>query len=93
MQVARLAGFPVPRVIRYGDHPDTPHAPVSILMTRVPGEELGQVYETLSDEDKNSILEELKGYISRDHASLVKSMVEVFRLSMPKVYREPPRSR
>ncbi|OQE08608.1 hypothetical protein PENVUL_c009G00351 [Penicillium vulpinum] len=32
-------------------------------MTRVPGEELGRVYETLNDEDKNSILEELKSYL------------------------------
>jgi len=64
MQVARAAGFPVPRVICYGEHPDTPHAPVSILMTRVPGAELGQVYETLSSEDKDSVLKELQGYLS-----------------------------
>ncbi|KGO70808.1 Aminoglycoside phosphotransferase [Penicillium expansum] len=63
MQVARSAGLPFPRVICYGDHPDTPHAPVSILMTRIPGEELGRVYETLSSEDKSSILEELKDYL------------------------------
>lgn len=63
MQVARTAGFPVPRVICYGEHPDTPHAPVSILMTRVPGKELGQVYETLSSEDQRSVVRELKGYL------------------------------
>lgn len=63
MQVVRAAGFPVPRVIFYGDHPDTPHAPVSISMTRVPGKELGQVYEKLSSEDKRSISRELKGYL------------------------------
>jgi hypothetical protein len=63
MQVARRAGLPVPRVICYGEHPDTPHAPISILMTRMPGEELGRVYEALSDEDRNSVLEELKGYL------------------------------
>ncbi|OJJ51439.1 hypothetical protein ASPZODRAFT_57156 [Penicilliopsis zonata CBS 506.65] len=63
MQVARRAGFPVPRVICYGEHPDTPHAPVSILMTRVPGQELGQVYETLSNEDQKSVLQELKVYL------------------------------
>ena len=63
MQVARAAGLPVPRVICYGDHPDTPHAPVSILMTRMPGEELGQIYELLSSKDKDSILQELKGYL------------------------------
>ncbi|KAJ5462368.1 kinase-like protein [Penicillium desertorum] len=63
MQVARAAGFPVPRVICYGDHPDTPHAPVSILMTRMPGEQLGQAYETLSREDKDSVLQKPKGYL------------------------------
>lgn len=63
MQVARAAGFPVPRAICYRDHPDTPHAPVSILMARLPGNELGQVYETLSSEDKKSVLKELKTYL------------------------------
>ncbi|CRG88237.1 hypothetical protein PISL3812_05264 [Talaromyces islandicus] len=63
MQVARCAGLPVPKVICYGEHPDTPHAPVSILMTRLPGRELGQSYETLSDNDRESILKELKGYL------------------------------
>jgi hypothetical protein len=32
-------------------------------MTRLPGRELGQSYETLSDEDRDSILKELKGYL------------------------------
>lgn len=63
MQVARRAGLPVPRVICYGEHPDTPHAPISILMTRLPGRELGQAYVTLSDRDRESILNELKGYL------------------------------
>ncbi|KAJ5787140.1 hypothetical protein N7457_002130 [Penicillium paradoxum] len=62
MEVAREAGLPVPRVICYGEHPDTPHAPVSILITRIPGEELGQVDETLS-EDKFSVLQELNDYL------------------------------
>ncbi|GAB1210778.1 hypothetical protein APSETT445_009576 [Aspergillus pseudonomiae] len=63
MQIARRAGLPVPRVLCYGEHLDTPHVPVSILVTRVPGEELGQVYETLNNEDKESISRELKGYL------------------------------
>jgi hypothetical protein len=29
----------------------------------MPGEELGQTYETLSREDKDSVLQELKGYL------------------------------
>ncbi|KAJ5354169.1 Aminoglycoside phosphotransferase [Penicillium brevicompactum] len=67
MQVARNAGLPVPRVICYGAHPDTLHAPVSILVTRVPGEALGRVYEVFSDDDRNSSL-------SGDHAGVAESM-------------------
>ncbi|EFY84946.1 Phosphotransferase family protein [Metarhizium acridum CQMa 102] len=63
MQVARAAGFPAPKVICYGEHPDAPHAPVSNLMTRLPGKELGQVYEKLSSEDQKSVQRELKGYL------------------------------
>ncbi|GKZ35261.1 hypothetical protein AbraIFM66950_005855 [Aspergillus brasiliensis] len=63
MQVVRKAGLPVPKVICYGDHPDTPRAPVSILMTRVSGTELGQVYKTLSDEEKDSITSQLDLYL------------------------------
>ncbi|KAH8692306.1 hypothetical protein BGW36DRAFT_400345 [Talaromyces proteolyticus] len=59
MQVAIKTGLPVPRVICYGEHPDTPHAPVSILMTRVPGRGLGQAYESLTDEDRNLVLQEI----------------------------------
>ncbi|KAF2785466.1 kinase-like protein [Melanomma pulvis-pyrius CBS 109.77] len=59
MMIARSAGFPVPLVISYGDHPDTPHAPVSILMTRLPGKDLGQVHEHLSDEERQTICEEM----------------------------------
>ncbi|KAJ6114899.1 hypothetical protein N7486_000677 [Penicillium sp. IBT 16267x] len=62
-QVARAAGFPVPKVVCYGEHPDTPHVPISILMTRLPGKELGQVYEALSSEEKKSVLTELKNYL------------------------------
>ncbi|KAH4007751.1 hypothetical protein HBI13_149880 [Parastagonospora nodorum] len=39
--IARSAGLPVPKIISYGEHPDTPHAPASILMTRIPGRGLG----------------------------------------------------
>lgn len=52
MKVARQAGLPVPKVIRFGDIPVTPHAPVSILMTRVPGKQLGEAYKALNDEEK-----------------------------------------
>lgn len=51
-------------MICYSEYTNIPYALVSILMTRVLGEELGQVFESLSDEDKNSILKELKGYLN-----------------------------
>ncbi|KAI1990667.1 hypothetical protein LOZ53_003127 [Ophidiomyces ophidiicola] len=63
MQVARNAGLPVPKVICYGEHPDCPHAPYSILMTRVPGKELGQVYDSLSDDDRTLIFTQLKSFL------------------------------
>src|SRR5437762_7175525 len=47
-----------------GSTPTLPHAPISILMTRLPGRELGKVYETLSDEDKKTAFSELKTYLS-----------------------------
>ncbi|RDL39333.1 Uncharacterized protein BP5553_03673 [Venustampulla echinocandica] len=63
-KVCRAAGLPTPRIISYGDHPNTPHAPVSILMTRLSGRELGQVYESLSQKAKATALIELKLYLS-----------------------------
>jgi hypothetical protein len=62
MSVARRAGLPVPRVLCYADHPDSPHAPVSILMTRVAGDELGRVYEALTEKERESIAREMTGY-------------------------------
>jgi len=63
MQVARAAGFPVPRVICYGEHPESPHALISIIMTRMPGFELGQVYKSLEPEEKDTIMSEIKLYM------------------------------
>ncbi|RAH39608.1 kinase-like protein [Aspergillus brunneoviolaceus CBS 621.78] len=62
---ARKAGLPVPKVICYGEHADSPHAPVSILMTRVSGKELGQVYNTLSDEEKEAVFRQLDHYLTK----------------------------
>ncbi|KAF2688244.1 hypothetical protein K458DRAFT_475979 [Lentithecium fluviatile CBS 122367] len=39
--LVRSAGFPVPKIISYGEHPDTSHAPDSILTARIPGRDLG----------------------------------------------------
>jgi len=63
-EVCRAAGLPTPKIISYGEHPNTPHAPVSILMTRLPGRELGQVYESLSPNAKTTALTEFKLYLS-----------------------------
>lgn len=46
MRAVRAAGIPAPKVITYGSHPDTPYAPVSILMARLPGMELAEIFET-----------------------------------------------
>jgi hypothetical protein len=63
-EVCRAAGLPTPKIISYGDHPNTPHALVSILMIRLPGRELGQVYESLSPKAKTTALTEFKLYLS-----------------------------
>jgi hypothetical protein len=59
--IARSSGFPAPKIISYGEHPSKPHAPMSILMTRVPGTELGNpgLYEGLTDDERESIFAEL----------------------------------
>ncbi|KAL2222869.1 hypothetical protein M432DRAFT_672471 [Thermoascus aurantiacus ATCC 26904] len=44
------------------------HAPVSILVTRVPGRELGTVYQSLGEDDKEAIVRELKTYLGHDEA-------------------------
>lgn len=40
MQLARDGGLPVPMVISYGEHPAEPNQPMSIFMTRMPGNDL-----------------------------------------------------
>ncbi|KAL3454244.1 kinase-like protein [Aspergillus insuetus] len=64
MQVARKEGLPVPWVLCYGDHRGSLHAPVSILMTCVAGDELGRVYETLGREERGPIAQERTGICS-----------------------------
>ena len=64
MKAARDAGIPVPRVICYGEHDDTPHAPVSILMTRMPGSTLyEELWEWFGPDEKARVLQELKIYL------------------------------
>ncbi|KAI9824039.1 MAG: hypothetical protein M1832_002107 [Thelocarpon impressellum] len=60
MQVCRAAGLPVPRVISYGMHPSMPHAPVSILMTRLPGRELGLAWDGLDYAARRKAAAELR---------------------------------
>jgi hypothetical protein len=46
-------GIPVPRIISYGAHPRHPHAPLSILMTRLPGTELfGSLWDWFTPEER-----------------------------------------
>lgn len=58
MAVIRAAGIPAPRVISVGEQPETPWAPVSILMTRLPGEQFDEVYDDLEPTQRNNILAE-----------------------------------
>ncbi|RYP20196.1 hypothetical protein DL765_002955 [Monosporascus sp. GIB2] len=60
MDAIRRAGIPAPKVISYSEHPETPWAPVSILMTRIPGHELSEVYEDLEETERESTVSELK---------------------------------
>ncbi|KAH9886110.1 APH-domain-containing protein [Xylariomycetidae sp. FL2044] len=59
MRAIRKAGIPAPRVISYGEHASTPWAPISILMTRIPGDELAEVYEDLEPDELDQIVSEL----------------------------------
>ena len=60
-QAMRAAGLPVPKIICYGEHPDCPHAPVSILMTRMSGVELHrELWEWFEPEEQAAIISELK---------------------------------
>ena len=64
MQVARDAGLPIPKVISYGEHPETPHAPVSILMTRMPGEELfSELWDWYLPEEKQVFVDQLRDFL------------------------------
>ena len=64
MQAMRQAGLPVPKIICYGEHPNYPHAPVSILMTRMPGTVLyEELWEWFEPSEKACILSELKAYL------------------------------
>ena len=62
-KVAYNAGFPAPKIINYGYHPTVLHAHVSILMTRLPGEELSTAYEKMDPTEKATIKSELKMYL------------------------------
>jgi hypothetical protein len=60
--IARFAGFPVPRIISYDDHPDVPHALVSILITRIPGKDLvdPDLYEGMAGDEQGIVFAELQ---------------------------------
>ena len=54
-------GVPVPRIISYGAHPDCPHAPLSILMTRLPGTTLfDSLWEWFTPEERQTVIQQLK---------------------------------
>lgn len=59
MMAIRDAGFPCPKVISIGEHRGSSSAPVSILMTRVPGQSLDEVYDALGSAERNTICAEI----------------------------------
>lgn len=63
MRAVRAAGIPAPKVVSYGEHPETPWAPVSILTTRLPGAELGRAYGDLGPAERDTILMELRAVL------------------------------
>ncbi|ORY05470.1 kinase-like domain-containing protein [Clohesyomyces aquaticus] len=54
-------GRKLPKIISYGEHPDKPYAPVSILMTQIPGRDLvyRELYEQLSEDERETAYIEL----------------------------------
>lgn len=64
MRMARDAGLPVPIVVSYGEHPDAPHAPLSILMTRMPGEEMfEEIWEWYNEDERGNFCHQLRQYL------------------------------
>lgn len=64
MTAARMIGIPVPRLLSYGS-PGGGLPWGSILMTRIPGTTLDEVYHSLSDAELCTIKEDLAGILSR----------------------------
>ena len=63
-QAARAAGLPAPKIICYGEHADSTYGAISIMMTRMPGQELfEELWEWFSPEEKSTIIAELKTYV------------------------------
>lgn len=60
MVTVRAAGFPCPKVISIGEHPSSPFARVSILMTRLPGEPFDEAYDDLMPDQREVVVAELK---------------------------------
>jgi hypothetical protein len=60
--IAWSAEFPVLKIVLYGEHPDAPHAPVSILMTHIPGKDLGDpgFFERMTKDEREGIFAELQ---------------------------------
>jgi hypothetical protein len=62
MSLAHTIGVPVPRFISYGDH-GSRYTWGSILMTRIPGQALSEVFESLSESELTTIRLELDGIL------------------------------
>ena len=60
MAAIRTARIPAPKVVSVGEHPERPWASVSILMTRLPGNEFEDVYDELEATQRETIITELR---------------------------------
>ncbi len=64
--MARAMGLPVPRILGYSDK-GAENLP-TILMTKVPGQPLSDVYDSYSEEELNVIMAEVGACLDRMHA-------------------------
>ena len=65
MCMARAAGLPVPYVVSVGEHPHTSHAHASILMTRMPGEEMfSALWEWWTPGEQEVFVSQLRDFLA-----------------------------
>ncbi|KAH8917233.1 kinase-like protein [Atractiella rhizophila] len=67
---ARSLGVPTPRILSYGFfYTDDGYPHYTLLMTRLPGVKLSEIWEDLSEEKQDRLKEELRVYLKRMRAA------------------------